>query len=436
MTNSIPVESFDGGLQAVFINMPHFRTSSARLTINAGSLHEPQEAAGAAHFLEHIAFQGTEDMPTEENVHRYMEDRGLSRNAFTSHAHTSYSADGYDLESVVFFVSQTALFPRLEPDALERERKPIIDEIRGRTSNPHYAPTLAHSRAQRGYRYARPIAGTIEDVQVMTHEYLTEYHARNYRLGNAVLVICSSEPVERQREHTERLIGRIKDSGPTPEQALLAFPEFNPNHLDASLQQVDLPSSAQTSISIHYGLPETRGPEEQLSYDAVGEALSKMALRRLRNEMAICYDAHASTARIANLNFGADQNWNRLTVCSYLNGEDAVPALDAMYDDVINKELPDNVLQSIFLQLRRSVDHLLEANPARIAKLVQGLLADNRRDSIDLEEARVFADSVSIDHLRQMHRDIAATKPLVTATSPSPAVLERVGDWAAQHLNR
>lgn len=426
---SIKVELLDSGLRAAFVNLPHFRTHSARLTVGAGSVHETPDAYGAAHFLEHITFQGTEALPDEADVHRYSEEKGLSQNAFTNQMYTSYIADGYDLESVGFFVSQIALRPALKTEALERERNPIVDELRGYASSPYFYAGLSHARATRGELYSRPIGGSIEDVQKMTHEALMSFRQRHYRLGNAVLVLCSSESAERQREFAETLMEGYNDEG-EDQPTFVEFDDFNPDNLTASLQRVDLPLTAQSSVGISYGMPETTSLREQLSYNLVSMILSKVSHNRLRRELALCYGANAGVNRLSDSNFGRDRNWSHFTVTANLNGEDAVTGLETLYTDVLHSQLPEQVYESTLISLHRDVDHVMQSNPSLIADRVRDILTFSNRDEIALDELEEFAKSTSLDYLRRLHKEITDSKPLVLATSPDQAVLDSVGDWA------
>lgn len=429
----IKVEQLDSGLRAAFVSLPHFRTHSAILTVGSGSVHETPDAYGAAHFLEHITFQGTEAMPDETDVHRYSEDKGLKPNAFTNKMYTSYIADGYELEPAGFFVSQVALRPALTTEALERERMPIVDELRGYASSPYYYTGLAHARATRGELYARPIGGSIEDVQKMTHEALTSFHQRHYRLGNAVIVLCSPEPVEKQREFAETLLEGFSEDG-EDQPTFVEFDDFNPDNLTASLQRVDLPPSAQSSVSISYGMPETTSPREQLSYHLVSMILSKVAHNRLRRELALCYGANAEVNRLSDSNFGRDRNWSHFTATANLNGEDAVTGLETLYTDVLHSQLPEQVYESTLISLHRDVDHVMQSNPSQIADRVRGMLTFSSRDEIALDEVEEFAKTISLDSLRRLHRYMTDTKPLVLATSPDQAVLDSIGDWANSRI--
>lgn len=425
----IKVEQLENGLTAAFVNLPHFRTHAARLTINAGSLHETPDAYGAAHFLEHVTFQGTETMPTEQAVHDYSEIKGLHRNALTNYTHTTYLADGYELESVGRFVSDIALRPLLAIDALEGERKPIIDEIRGYASSPYFDVGIAHSKAVRGAQYARPIGATITDVERMTPEALRSFHQKHYRLGNAVLVLCSPDPIEKQREFAQTITARYADDGASASEVLELGP-FNPEKAVASLQKVNLPPSAQSSISIAYGVPETSSLEEQISYNLVGMLLSKVAYNSLRRESALCYGANATVFRLSDLHFGRDKNWSQLTVSANLNGEDAVHGLTALSKNVLHKPLPEEAFNTILIAMDRDFDNVMQSTPSQVANRVKDMLSSSQRDEVALDEVKKLAENISLKTLRTLHKNITDTQPLVLATSPDTLVLEQIGDWA------
>ncbi len=426
---TIQVEELDGGLRAAFVNLPHFRTHSARLVVYAGSSHETPDAYGGAHFLEHITFQGTEGMPEEQAVHEYSEHHGLRRNAFTSMTHTNYVADGYELEPVGYFVSQAALHPILGDNALEEERSPIIDEIRGYASSPGYAPNVAHSRAMRGDLFARPIAGSIDDVRAITGESLRAFYERHYKLANALLVISSAAPIEEQREFALSLVAD-ELPGAAPAQSQIDYGAFNPEGLTASLQPIELPYTAQTKVSIAYDLPESLTHQEQLGYGVVGMVLSKMAFLKLRREMALCYGANAGVARVTDQNFGRQASWAHMYVEAGLNGEDALTGLQALYYDVLHAPLDKSVLESLLIGFRREVDHVLEGSPSGVADNVVNALTYTRRDTLELDALAKFADTVTLADLERLRRNVTDTKPLVLATSPDPTILQAVGDWA------
>lgn len=427
----VAVETLDNGMRAAFVNLPHFRTTSARLLIHSGSLHENPETAGAAHYLEHVTLlQGTEDYPGRDGVRDYTEAYGLKHNAFTSQTGIRYIVDGYYPRTVGSLITQLAFFPSLDPESQENERKPIVDEIRGYASAPNFQANIAHMDAIRGSRYARPIGGTIADVLKIEPENIVSYYKRNYRLANAVLVMCSVDSAKTQRKIIETNLAKAQDIG-EPVPVAVELPEFNPYGRRSSLQQVDLPLDAQSTVGINFGLPPVTSLNERYEYNILGSAFARLTIRRLRSELALCYSAQGGTARLDNLHFGANDNWAHLWLSANLDGGDSLQALDAMRNDIIGRPIPESAVDLIRRGLKRALDHVLEGNPSETANFIANILSSEHTDEIDFEEGLALAERISTNKLNKLQKDLAEQVPLVTATSPDPSMLESVGEWAS-----
>ncbi len=59
----------------------------------AGSLSDPDNISGLAHFCEHMLFLGTEKYPKENEYSQFLSEHAGSSNAFTSGEHTNYYFD-------------------------------------------------------------------------------------------------------------------------------------------------------------------------------------------------------------------------------------------------------------------------------------------------------------------------------------------------------
>lgn len=58
-----------------------------------GSMSDPVELPGLAHFCEHMLFMGTEKYPCENEYNKYLSEHGGSSNAYTAADHTNYYFD-------------------------------------------------------------------------------------------------------------------------------------------------------------------------------------------------------------------------------------------------------------------------------------------------------------------------------------------------------
>ena len=66
------------------------RNAAAALCVNSGSFHEPKDAPGLAHFLEHMVFMGSKKYPDENKFDEFLSARNGWSNAYTDAENTLY----------------------------------------------------------------------------------------------------------------------------------------------------------------------------------------------------------------------------------------------------------------------------------------------------------------------------------------------------------
>ena len=80
----------ENGLKVYLISDPSFNVSAASVAVEVGSLDNPKEREGLAHFLEHMLFLGTEKFPDVDEYSTYLKNYGGYSNAYTAPDHTNY----------------------------------------------------------------------------------------------------------------------------------------------------------------------------------------------------------------------------------------------------------------------------------------------------------------------------------------------------------
>jgi zinc protease len=175
-----------------------------RLAVNAGSVQETKEQRGLAHFVEHMAFNGTEKYEKHAIVD-YLERTGMrfgpDINAYTSFDETVYKLDlPTDEEGIVDkgmeILKEWAFRIAFDPEEVEKEKGVIVEEWRlgrgaGARMRDEYWPVL-----MRGSKYAERLPiGSMEVVRNSGPEDLRAYYERWYRPDNmAVIVVGDAEP--------------------------------------------------------------------------------------------------------------------------------------------------------------------------------------------------------------------------------------------------
>lgn len=122
------------------------RTASTSFNVAVGSLCNPDEVLGLAHYLEHMLFMGTEKYPTENEADRFASDNDGWINAWTDDLNTNYYflVENSALEKMSDIYAQFFIKPLLEKDSLDREMQAVQSEyMMGYSSN--FWPAYDHS---------------------------------------------------------------------------------------------------------------------------------------------------------------------------------------------------------------------------------------------------------------------------------------------------
>lgn len=121
--------TLSNGLTVATESSPHAQTATVGVWIDAGSRAETDKTNGTAHFLEHMAFKGT-NRRTQHALELEVENLGAHLNAYTSREQTVYYAKSFrkDVGTAVDIISDILQNSKLENSAIERERDVILRE--------------------------------------------------------------------------------------------------------------------------------------------------------------------------------------------------------------------------------------------------------------------------------------------------------------------
>jgi zinc protease len=173
-------------------------TASIRLRFNGGSLMEDDSQQGLAHFLEHMAFNGSKNV-AEGDMVKILERHGLSFGADTN-AHTGFSETVYeldlpkvaddDLDTGLFLMRETAGNLSLDDGAIDRERGVILGEERASDSPGRHAYMKWSTAAFGGQKYAvRLPIGLTDIIKTAKRDRFVDYYNSFYRPEQATLVV-------------------------------------------------------------------------------------------------------------------------------------------------------------------------------------------------------------------------------------------------------
>lgn len=173
-------------------------TVEFRLKVDVGSLDEADNEAGFAHFVEHMAFNGTEHYPGQE-LTRYLESTGMDFGGDIN-AHTAYDETVYQLsvpsnqpelvKEAYQVLSDWAQGITFDPAEVEAEKGVVIEEWRLGDAGEAPVWKQRYQSLYRGTDYLErfPI-GTPESIQNATAESLRALYERTYRADRMTLYV-------------------------------------------------------------------------------------------------------------------------------------------------------------------------------------------------------------------------------------------------------
>ncbi len=182
------------GLTVVTERMDRVETVSLGAYVAAGTRHETADENGVSHFLEHMAFKGTERRSATQ-IAEEVEAVGGHINAYTAREQTAFYVKVLkeDVALGTDIIGDILTHSSFDPDELERERGVILQEIGQANDTPddiifdHFQET-----AFPGQPMGRPVLGTEQRIKTMKRDVLTGYMRRHYAHSNTVVAAAGN----------------------------------------------------------------------------------------------------------------------------------------------------------------------------------------------------------------------------------------------------
>jgi zinc protease len=191
-------EVLDNGLRVLIQEVRTAPLASVWCWYRVGSRDETAGLTGVSHWVEHMNFKGTTNIPREK-VKGIIEQYGGYWNGYTWIDQTTYTetATRDALDHMLFIESERMANCVYDPADCESERTVIISELQGGENDPdQLLDQELTATAFRAHPYRHPTIGWLADLESMTRDDLYGYYRRFYVPNNATVVIVGD--VDRQ----------------------------------------------------------------------------------------------------------------------------------------------------------------------------------------------------------------------------------------------
>src|SRR6201997_5501277 len=196
---TVAVTKLDNGLTIATDHMESVETVSIGAWANVGTRNEPAEVNGVAHFLEHMAFKGTERRSARA-IAEEIEAVGGHLNAYTSRESTAYYAKVLkeDVPLALDILGDILQHSTFDPEELDRERTVILQEIGQANDTPDdIIFDYFQERAYPDQAMGRPVLGRPEIIRELSREAVVSYLRDHY--GGRRMVVAAAGNLEHER---------------------------------------------------------------------------------------------------------------------------------------------------------------------------------------------------------------------------------------------
>ncbi|MCC8097191.1 MAG: insulinase family protein, partial [Eubacterium sp.] len=325
------------GIRVVTDDMPYMNSISLGVYVGIGSRYEDEKTNGAAHFIEHMLFKGTEKR-TAADIACETDEIGGQLNAYTTKEYTCFyfRVLSEHFEKALEILADMVLNSKFDDDDIKRERTVIDEEISIYEDNPE---DVVFDKLQYEIwgrkNLGLEILGTHDTISAFDSSFLRSYFKNNYRPDN--IVISAAGKFERERLYS---------------QLEAAFSSLRPQSKEISFEKaVYTPKIVKTKRDIEQfhlclAFPSPKFGEKSTALSvlntAAGGDMSSRLFRKIREEKGLCYSVYSTFSSFTDA--GVFMVYCGLSPSNY---EEALSLCKAELQNMKEKEIPESELLKI-----------------------------------------------------------------------------------------
>lgn len=267
-------------------------TAEIRLAFDAGSLDEAEDQRGFAHFVEHMAFNGSTNVEEDQMI-ALLEREGLAfgadTNASTGFEHTIYQlrlprTDPALLDTSLMLMREVAGELNFDPESVDRERGVLLAERRDR-NNYELEEALDRYRFETPHaRYVdRWAGGAVETLTGADAASLRAFWAAHYRPESAALIVVGDFDPDAVEAAIAARFSDWESDAPAPPPRDYGTVDFG----RAASAEIHIHPALSQRFSAFAVAPALNRPDtaeerraiilRQIGYDAVNRRLTRLA---------------------------------------------------------------------------------------------------------------------------------------------------------------
>ncbi|HEX6423703.1 MAG TPA: pitrilysin family protein [Acidimicrobiales bacterium] len=387
MTSAAPIEEIResrlaNGVRLVTERMPEARSVTLGVWVGVGGRDEPDELAGASHFLEHLLFKGTPTRSARQ-IAELVDATGGEMNAFTTREHTAYYTrlPAAQVDLGLDILGDVLTEPAFRPHEVDAERQVIVEEILMNLDVPEdHVHTLLAEALFPGHPLGREVLGTRETVEAATRDQIADFFGRWYLPRNLVVVAAGDLDHDHVVERLDGSLGRLAGG----ERPMRDVPEVDVEPrlvLDDPTEQVHV-AMGWRGVDHHdddrYALT--------IANQILGGGMASRLFQQVREERGLCYSVYSWASTYADAG----------TAGIYAGtAPSRLPEVLSVVDDEVAKLVASGVTEGELAVAKGFVEGSLvlglEDSGSRMARLGRSLMARDEIVTVEDQLARIRA---------------------------------------------
>lgn len=406
---------------------------------NVGSILEEDSQLGLAHFLEHMAFNGTKNFPGRKNMLDYLEKNGAkfgeNINAYTSYDETVYNLSNIPviretlIDSCLLILHDWSSFITLENAEIDKERNIINEEWRTRNGASTRTMDLLFKFAFAGTKYAdRMPIGKMDVVMNFSHQTLKDYYHKWYRPDLQAIIVVGDIDVDKIESTIQTMFSDIKKPIDPAKREYIEIKDYD----EPKIITITDPENISTNVSVYYPHPaqdkQTKQSESGYKTSLIRRLVSNMLSFRLA-EIAQKQDSPFLGAHANNGDFlivPTKEAWTLEANCKKGEIENALDALLTENERAIKYGFTNSELErekAAFISTLENAYNNREKqlNSSYVREYVSNFTTGEPVFGIENEYklAKKILSTINIEIVNECIREISANKnALIVVTGP------------------
>eukprot|EP00941_MAST-03F_sp_MAST-3F-sp1_P005297 g5297.t1 len=332
--------TLENGLHVLVISDPLTPKAAASMSVKVGSLSDPEDIPGLAHFLEHMLFMGSKKYPDEDGFSTLLSQFGGSSNAFTASEETNFFFDieAEHLVEVLEVWSHFFIDPLLSESGTDRELHAVHSEHTKNENNDSWrVEQLLRTTSSSAHPFHKFGTGNLDTLKtgpkamgVDVRMELLRFYTTHYSANLMRLCIAGKESVEELKMIAKEKFFKVPNYNRKPfyfDPAPLREPD------QLGMRYSIKPQKDNYSIEAKWLLPSMRAHYRTKPLEYISNIIGSEGPNSL---LSVLKDKRwANNLSAGTSDEGPDYSWFSVTIELNRNGIQKVDAILALLYETI-----------------------------------------------------------------------------------------------------